>query len=152
LRFFHEGQFEGARIRLPTHLCRRPAEPTDPDVKIFYATLLRLLKENVAFRDGAWSQIEPQPAWLGNGSFEGFVSWIWAGPAGNRYLVVVNYVGSRGQCRVPLALPEFKGRCVQLVDKMGSEVYERGGTELVEPGLYIDLPAWRYNVFELTFR
>jgi hypothetical protein len=32
---------------------------------------------------------------------------------------------------------------------MGSEVYDRDGTGLVEPGLFIDLGAWRYNVFRL---
>ena len=32
---------------------------------------------------------------------------------------------------------------------MGSEVYLRDGGDLVEPGLYIDLGAWRFNVFRL---
>ena len=27
LRFFHQGQFEGARMRVPVHLCRGPVEP-----------------------------------------------------------------------------------------------------------------------------
>ena len=30
LRFFHQGQFEGARVRVPAHLCRGPVEPTNP--------------------------------------------------------------------------------------------------------------------------
>ena len=30
LRFFHQGQFEGARVRVPTHLCRGPVEPVEP--------------------------------------------------------------------------------------------------------------------------
>ncbi len=43
LRFFHQGQFEGARVRLPTHLCRGPVEPRNPDITAFYARLLRVL-------------------------------------------------------------------------------------------------------------
>ena len=43
------------------------------------------------------------------------------------------------------------GRIVRLVDMMGSEDWDREGTELVEPGLFIDLGAWRYNVFRLEF-
>ena len=28
MRFFYDGQFDGARVRVPTHLCRGPVEPT----------------------------------------------------------------------------------------------------------------------------
>src|SRR5262249_19018282 len=54
LRFFHEGQFEGARIRIPVHLCRGPLEPADPDIAGFYEQLLRVIQETSAFRGGAW--------------------------------------------------------------------------------------------------
>jgi glycosidase len=60
LRFFHQGQFEGARVRIPTHLCRGAVEPTNPELVGFYAKLLRLLKETGAFRTGSWSQIQPE--------------------------------------------------------------------------------------------
>jgi hypothetical protein len=33
---------------------------------------------------------------------------------------------------------------------MGAEVYERIGSDLLARGLYIDLPAWGYNVFEVS--
>jgi len=38
---------------------------------------------------------------------------------------------------------------VRLTDVMGSEVYDRDGTELVNNGLYIDANPWHYNVFVL---
>ena len=44
LRFFYQGQFEGARVRVPTHLCRGPVEPTNPEIAAFYAKLLQVLK------------------------------------------------------------------------------------------------------------
>ena len=31
-KLFHEGQFEGRRVRVPVFLARRPAEPVDPDL------------------------------------------------------------------------------------------------------------------------
>ena len=43
LRFFHQGQFEGARVRVPAHLCRGPVEPADQDIAAFYARLLSVL-------------------------------------------------------------------------------------------------------------
>src|SRR5215831_7494111 len=60
LRFFHQGQFDGARLRIPTHLCRGPVEPRNPEIAAFYGNLLQVLKNTPALRDGAWSQIQPQ--------------------------------------------------------------------------------------------
>lgn len=149
LRFFHQGQFDGARLRIPTHLCRGPVEPGNREIAAFYGNLLQVLKHTPAFRDGAWSQIQPQPAWSGNRTSDDFVAYALAGDDGSRHLVVVNYAGHQGQCRLPLLFPEFRGRSVRLSDVMGTEVYDRDGSEIVDPGLYIDHAPWQYNVFEL---
>jgi len=148
LRFFHQGQFEGARVRVPTHLGRGPVESTNPQIVAFYARLLAVLKQR-AFRDGAWSQIQPQPAWADNWTSDGFVASAWAGEDGTRHVVVVNYAGNQGQCRLPLPFPEFRGRQVRLTDRMRTEVYDRDGTDLVDNGLFIDHSPWHFNVFEL---
>ena len=144
LRFFHQGQFDGARVRVPVHLRRGPVEPRDPDIAAFYDRLLTVL-----FRDGAWSLIAPQPAWPGNPSWQDFISYAWRAPDGGRYLVVVNYSDHQGQCRLRLPFTGLAGGRFRLVDLMGSEVYDRDGDGLIDPGLYIDLGAWRYNVFAL---
>jgi len=144
LRFFHQGQFDGARVRVPVHLRRGPVEPRDPDIAAFYDRLLTVL-----FRDGAWSLIAPQPAWTGNPSWQDFISYAWRAPDGGRYLVVVNYSDHQGQCRLRLPFTGLAGGRFRLVDLMGSEVYDRDGDGLIDPGLYIDLGAWRYNVFRL---
>jgi glycosidase len=149
LRFFHQGQFEGARVRIPTHLCRGPVEPTDPEVAAFYAKLLQVLKQTSAFRDGAWSQIQPQPAWSGNWTSDDFIAYAWAANDGSRNVVVVNYAGNQGQCRLPLPFSELRGKQVRLTDAMGPEFYDRDGTDLVDNGLFIDHGTWNYNVFEL---
>ena len=94
LRFFHQGQFEGARLRIPVHLHRGPAEPVDAEVQTFYARLLQILKTRTAFREGDWFQIQPQAAWPGNWTADGFVACAWAGKDGSRYIVVVNYAGN----------------------------------------------------------
>jgi glycosidase len=149
LRFFHQGQFEGALVRVPTHLCRGPVEPTNPAIAAFHTRLLRVLKETNALRDGAWSQIEPRPAWSDNWTSDGFVTCARAGEDGSRHVVVVNYSGSQAQCHLPLPFPELRSKQVRLTDVMGTEVYDRDGTELVDHGLYIDHAPWHFNVFEL---
>ena len=107
LRFFHQGQFEGARLRVPVHLCRGPAEPTDQELAAFYGKLLQILRDTDFFRNGDWFQIDPLPAWPGNFSSEGFVSYAWAGRDEGRYVAVVNYAENRGQCYLRLPFPEL---------------------------------------------
>jgi Alpha amylase, catalytic domain len=149
LRFFHEGQFEGARVRVPVQLCRGPAEPVNSEIAAFYAKLLPLLRETAAFRDGSWALVEPQPAGPGNWTAECFVAYAWTGLAGERYLVVANYSANQSQCRLPLPFAGLCGKKVRLTDLIGAEVYDRDGRELVEPGLFVDHEPWHCNVFAL---
>jgi hypothetical protein len=127
LRFFHQGRFEGAQVRVPTHLCRGPVEPVNEEVAPFYGKVLRLLRDNRIFRNGAWSLIDPRPAWSGNWTSDDFVAYAWAGEDDSRYLVVVNFARNQGQCRLPLPFPEFRGKQIRLSDAMGAEVYDRDG-------------------------
>jgi glycosidase len=149
LRFFHQGQFEGHRVRVPTHLCRGPVELTNPNVAAFYARLLQVLKETGAVRTGIWSQIEPQSAWSGNWTSDCFVAYAWVGADGRRYVVAVNYAANQAQCRLPLPFPDLRGKQLHLTDLMGREAYDRDGGELVEPGLFVDHAPWHFNLFEL---
>ena len=149
LRFFQQGEAEGARAHLPTHLCRGPVEPVDSGIASFYDRLLLVLRDTDAFRNGDWRQIQPTPAWPGNGSSEGFVACAWAGQQSLSHIVVVNYAPTRGQCRLVLPFPELRGRRLRLADRIDGEIYLRDGDDLVGGGLYIDQPAWGINVFEV---
>ena len=150
LRFFQQGEAEGARVHLPTHLCRGPVEPVDGEISSFYDRLLLVLRETDAFRAGDWTQLHPTSAWPGNGSADGFVACAWAGKQGLSHIVVVNYVPTRGQCYLVLPFPELlRGRRFRLTDRIGDEIYERDGDDLAGGGLYIDQPAWGLNVFEI---
>jgi len=149
LRFFHQGQFEGARVRVPAHLCRGPVERVDRNVSDFYTRLLSVLLKTRVLRDGAWSMIEPQPAWHGNWSSDGFIASAWSGAEGTRVVAVVNYTQGQSQCRLRLPFRELRGKQVRLTDLMGEERYDRNGSEIVDDGLFIDLAPWRFNVFEL---
>jgi hypothetical protein len=58
-------------------------------------------------------------------------------------------MSTAGQCRLPLPFPEFRGKPVRLTDLMGTEVYDRDGSDMIDSGLYIDHAPWHFNVFEL---
>ncbi|MDX2128747.1 MAG: alpha-amylase family glycosyl hydrolase [Chloroherpetonaceae bacterium] len=58
-RLFHDGQFEGKRIKLPVQLIRTPEETTDADTEFYYENLLRIL-DNPAFVRGELKVLELQ--------------------------------------------------------------------------------------------
>ena len=108
-----------------------------------------MLRTSAGFRDGAWQLVTPHPAWTGNPSWQDFVAYAWQAPEGGRSVVVVNYSDHQAQCRLRLPFTGLAGVPFRLADMMGSEIYQRDGDALTDPGLYIDLGAWRFNVFSL---
>ena len=148
LRLFHDGQLRGRRAKLSMHLGRRPSEPTDTSLLHFYLRLLRCL-EREEIRNGEWELLSCRSAWENNATFQNFFCYLWEGRQAERVLVVVNYAQVRGQGRVVLPYPEWHGCTVILEDLLGTEWYERDGTEMISDGLYLDLPDWGFNVFQL---
>ncbi len=65
-KLWHEGQFEGRRVRLPVQLARRPAEPVDRDIRSFYRELLRLRRGGREWRLTA-SENDRMLAWVWDG-------------------------------------------------------------------------------------
>jgi hypothetical protein len=63
--------------------------------------------------------------------------------------VAVNYAPNQSQCLLRIPVGEMAGKAVTLKDLMGPDVYNRRGDEILAAGLYLDLPAWGYNVFQL---
>src|SRR5262249_52471799 len=141
LRFFHEGQCSGRKLRASNHLGRRAAEPADLELRAFYERLLGSLRRGDV-REGDWRLLEPRAAWEGNGSWERFVAFAWEG-SGSRTLVAVNYGDTRAQCFVPLPFDNLEGRGWRLRDLLHSDtVYDRDGGDIARRGLYLDEQAW----------
>ena len=149
LRFFHEGQFEGARTHIPTHLRRGPWEPADLEIAEFYDRLLAVLHESETFSRRSWSLISPEAAWPGNPTWQDFIAYAWQGVDRDNHVLIVNYANHQSQCHLRLPFTELKNGRFQLIDVMGSEIYDRNGNDLMDPGLYVDLGSWRYNLFRL---
>ena len=146
LRFFHQGQFEGRRKRISPHLVRGPRESMDRAAMEFYERLLSVLRDPTV-RGGEWRLLDCTPAWDGNGTQDAFMAWLWTGTSGEQRVVAVNYANHQSQCYV--RLPVGDG-ALRLEDRMGPSVYDRDGQELRTRGLYLDVPAWAYHVFELV--
>lgn len=148
LRLFHQGQFEGRLKRISPHLGRAPAEPVNQAIQQWYRELLALLRMDV-FRDGVWQLLECVPAATGNESFASFIAFSWQGTDGKRVVAAVNYAPQAGQCFVRMPFAELPGKSWRLRDLAGDACYQREGDSLAQEGLYLDVAAWGYHVFEL---
>jgi len=143
-KLFHEGQFDGRKVRLPVFLSRRPAEPFDRGLQEFYPTLLKAASlEGV--RDGEWQLCE-RTGWPDNASYQNLVAWCWRN-AGEHQLIVANLSNSGAQGEVRLPWDELAGKSWQIKDLFTGQIYERHGDGMRNPGLYVDLPPWGFHVF-----
>jgi hypothetical protein len=144
-KLFHEGQFEGRKVRLPVFLSRRPDEPTDCALSEFYEALLTAVNRS-AFREGQWSLCE-RTGWPDNCSFQNLVSWSWV-YKDERYLIVVNLSDVRAQGLVQVQWNAAGSRKCHLKDVLSGAIYERHGGEMLSPGLYVELAPWDYHFFQ----
>jgi glycosidase len=141
-KLFHEGQFEGRKIKLPVFLGRRPVEMVDLELQLFYHTLLKTISRDV-FRNGHW-QLVDVTGWPDNQSYQNILAWCWHGDA-EYHLIIVNLSDSDAQALVRLPWDEFKGKTWQITDLFTETEYERDGDEMVNNGLYVDLPPWGWH-------
>lgn len=145
MKFYHDGQFEGKRIKLPVQLGREPVETPVKCMAEFYDKLLKITKHDI-FKKGDWYLLKPYQAWDGNESYMNIVAWIWT-YMGEKRLVAVNYSDWHSQCRVNLDLRGYPERAT-LKDLISGQIYNNNTEEVTHTGLFIDLKAYQAHIFE----
>jgi len=140
MRFLHQGQLTGARVRTPVQLRRHWPELPNASVQAWYKQLLALLR-TTAVGHGEGHLLAPQPAWPGNPTDRNFVVVRWQAVPGECYLAVANLAPHRGQCRVLLPEAVWPARFGMVEDVLNQvpNPASSGGWE--GPGLVLDLPA-----------
>ena len=149
LRFFHQGQFEGRVKHISPHLIRAPKEALNSEIQLFYSKLLSILSKPI-FRDGRWLLLKCIPAWENNNSFDSIIAFAWDCIGHERVIIAVNYSPHQSQCLVLLPFDEIGVQIVKLTDLMSEDVYQLQANELITKGLFINLSAWGYHIFELN--
>jgi hypothetical protein len=147
MKLFHQGQFNGRKVRLPVFLGRAPEEPNDQGISNFYEKLLRTVNSDV-FRGGQWSLCERE-GWPDNPSYQNIVAWNWVKNE-TRYLIVVNLSDRTSQAQVRVPWPEIGGESLHVLDMLSDAWYERAGDEMRGPGLYVELGPWSYHLFRVS--
>ncbi len=144
-RLFYEGQFEGQTVKLPVFLGRRPAEPVDEELKVFYEKLLASINAPI-FRDGKWNLCE-RNGWPDNQSCQNMVAWSWV-KDDDRRLVVVNLGDKSAQARVKVPWGELHESSWRLIDTLSDMSFDREGNEMASTGLYVELKPWCYYALQ----
>ncbi len=144
-RLFHEGQFEGRKVRVPVFLGRRPAEPVNRGLQAFYVKLLAAINAPI-FRSGEWKLCE-RNGWPDNQSCQNLVAWSWV-KGDDRRLIAVNLSDGAVQARVQVPWEKVRGETWHLTDALSGASYDRDGDEMAASGLYVELGPWSYNFFQ----
>ena len=144
-KLFHQGQFEGRRIKLPVQLGRQPEEAVDENLQVFYKGLVKVIHTPV-FMEGEWSLCE-RSGWPDNASYLNLLAWCWRKEE-ERFLVVINFSHTRSQGRIHLPWTDLRGLTCLLADVMNGERYERDGDEMLDLGVYVDLEAWKFHFLQ----
>ncbi len=149
LRFFHQGQFEGQKMRISPHLGRGPEEPMDQPLKEFYDQLFAVLRQPVV-RDGQWQLLECTAGWENNWTHDCLLAFAWQGDGDERIIVSVNYAENQSQGHVRLPFADLSGHKWRLQDQLSDAHYDWNGDDLQGRGLFLDMTPWQACVYSLT--
>ncbi len=144
MRFYHNGQFEGKKIKVPVQLGRPPHEKTQEDMVHFYNRLLDITKSSI-FRVGTWSLLKTYPVAQNDESFKNILAWEWK-LKDERRLITVNYEDCSSRCRIILDLRGYPER-ITLKDLLTGAEYVRSSDEVYLSGLFIELKNFQSHIF-----
>ncbi len=144
-KLWHEGQFQGHKIKLPVQLGRRPVEPDDEDLVEFFHLLLREAQHDT-YRNGQWVVLDAQQAWEHNNTHHQLLAYCWRGENDVR-LVVINLTEERAQGI--LHLGDMSGRTWYLRDVINNKAFVRSGDDIAHNGLFVDLLANSAHLFRM---
>ncbi len=143
LRFYHDGQFEGRRARLPVQLAVEPEEPVDEGLAEFYGRLLAAADAPV-FHDGDWRLLEVAAC---DETASLIAAWQWAAD-GELRVVAVNLGSTAAQGRV---LADIGGSSEEIVfdDLLAGRSYRWLRGDVERQGLYVRLEPGRAHLFRV---
>jgi glycosidase len=135
LRFFFDGQFEGADRRAPVQLGRWPEHPDRPEIRDLYARLLQTI-DTPLFHDGEWRLLDC--------TSNDLIACSWR--KGNDLAIVAANItdhDSDGHVHVG-DLP--KGDSFQLIDQLADRSFTWKRDDLAK-GLYVKLASGDAHLF-----
>ena len=143
MRFFFDGQLEGAAVRPPVQLGRWPADPDRPDIRDFYTRLLKAIDKPL-FHDGSWSLLDVRGA--GDWTNADLLACAWR--KGKDFAVIAaNITDHEAQGLIDLgALPD--GDRFDVKDHLSDGSWSWSRQDLMN-GLYVHLRSGDAHLFQI---
>jgi hypothetical protein len=146
MRFYHQGELEGLKIRLPITLRLAAMEKSDPVSVAFFRKILGITSEEV-FHTGRWNLLEVTPEFDDTSGNLIVYEWrsekIWK-------VIVVNLAGFASQGRVKMGDRVSPGQQYVFLDELNQVRYLRSGEELHGVGLFVRLEAGQAHLFDAS--
>ena len=146
MRFYHQGELEGLKVRLPITLRIAAAEVPDAASAFFFRKILDITNEEV-FHVGRWNLLEVAPDSDDTSAnlivYEWRLEKIWK-------VIVVNLASCASQGRVKLGDRVSPEQQYIFHDQLNEERYLRSGDELHSIGLFVRLEAGQAHLFDVT--
>jgi Alpha amylase, catalytic domain len=141
MRFFFDGQFDGAQVRAPVQLGRWPDPPDRPDVRDLYARLLGTIDAPL-FHDGEWRLLDVHGA--GDTSCGDLIACAWR-RGSDCAIIAANISAREAQGLIEVGdLPP--GRAFSLVDQLADRTFTWTRNDLAA-GLYVKLGSGDAHLF-----
>jgi hypothetical protein len=146
MRFYQEGEVEGAKIRLPVALRRVAAEASNPASVAVFEKILAMTKQDV-FHKGHWSALPI--ASEGEDTSGNLVAYEWR--LENTWkLIVVNLTGVASQGRISLGDRPLAAQQYIFHDELDDVRYPRSGDEIGRQGLFVRREAFQSHFFDVS--
>ncbi|MGI6680478.1 MAG: alpha-amylase family glycosyl hydrolase [Bdellovibrionota bacterium] len=171
MRFYYDGQFEGAPIRLPVQLRREPIFNEDADIKSFYLKLLKIVNNDV-FKKGTWRLLDVEKG-MDDLSQNNILAWSLEyleyskeinkenhkenhkeynkEDNKEKRIVVVNFSEYESSAHIKFNFDRFnfeRDKNYVLEDLLNDVKYERTGSELADFGLFVKLSKYSAHIFK----
>ncbi|MFN5062227.1 MAG: alpha-amylase family glycosyl hydrolase [Pseudomonadota bacterium] len=147
MRFFHDGQMSGKRLRLPVHLSRAPREKSSHMIEELYKVLLPIINSPTG-KHGVWNMLGTREAWPNNTTHQNFIAFLIEHPL-RTLLVAVNFASYRGQGFIRIPDRIWLEGTLELRDLLSHERLVRDSSDLRERGLFLDCSEWHTHIFSV---
>jgi hypothetical protein len=146
IRFYHQGELEGRKIRQPITLRTSADEPPDPISTNFFQKILQITRQDV-FHEGKWDLLDVAPE--GDAPPDALVVYEWRSPKAWK-IIAVNLAAYTSQGRVHLGDRVSPTQNYIFNDELNNVRYDRTGQELHEIGLFVRRDPFQAHLFDIT--
>jgi Alpha amylase, catalytic domain len=146
MRFYHQGELEGASVHLPITLRMAGDEAADPAATAFFAKLLRITKDAV-FHDGKWDLLPVTDE--GSDTAGNLVVYEWRSAKAWK-VIAINLAGGSSQGRVHFSDLAWAAKEYVFYDELNDARYVRSAEELGGVGLFVLREGYDAHLFNVT--